>query len=46
MTHPQKIGRFETRRVVGRGGMATVLEAWDPVLHRTIAIKLVDKTPP
>jgi serine/threonine-protein kinase len=24
--------------------MAIVLEAWDPVLHRTLAVKLVDKT--
>jgi serine/threonine-protein kinase len=43
MEFPAQIGRYETRRVVGRGGMAIVLEAWDPVLHRTLAIKLVDK---
>ena len=43
MDFPAQIGRYETRRVVGRGGMAVVLEAWDPVLHRTLAIKLVDK---
>jgi serine/threonine-protein kinase len=41
---PKQIGRYEIRRQVGRGGMAVVLEAWDPVLHRTLAIKLVDKT--
>jgi serine/threonine-protein kinase len=40
---PKQIGRYETRRIVGRGGMAIVLEAWDPVLHRLLAIKLVDK---
>ena len=44
MEFPQQIGRYEIRRQVGRGGMAVVLEAWDPVLHRTLAIKLVDKT--
>jgi len=43
MDFPAQIGRYETRRVVGRGGMAIVLEAWDPVLHRTLAVKLVDK---
>ena len=43
MDYPKQIGRYEVRRAVGRGGMAFVLEAWDPVLHRTIAIKLVDK---
>jgi len=44
MDYPEQIGRYEVRGSVGRGGMAVVLEAWDPVLHRTIAIKLVDKT--
>jgi serine/threonine-protein kinase len=44
METPQQIGRYEVRRMVGRGGMAVVLEAWDPVLHRVLAIKLVDKT--
>jgi serine/threonine protein kinase len=44
MEFPQQIGRYEIRRQVGRGGMAVVLEAWDPVLHRTLAVKLVDKT--
>jgi serine/threonine-protein kinase len=44
MDTPKQIGRYEIRRQVGRGGMAIVLEAWDPVLHRTLAVKLVDKT--
>ena len=44
METPQQIGRYEVRRQVGRGGMAVVLEAWDPVLHRALAVKLVDKT--
>jgi serine/threonine-protein kinase len=44
METPTQIGRYEIRRQVGRGGMAIVLEAWDPVLHRTLAVKLVDKT--
>ena len=44
MDTPQQIGRYEVRHVVGRGGMAVVLEAWDPVLHRLLAVKLVDKT--
>jgi eukaryotic-like serine/threonine-protein kinase len=30
--------------VLGEGGMATVFEAWDPVLHRTLAVKLVDQS--
>jgi serine/threonine-protein kinase len=43
MTIPTTIGRYEVRGVLGEGGMATVLEGWDPILHRTLAIKLVEK---
>jgi serine/threonine-protein kinase len=43
MDFPKQIGRYEVRGKVGEGGMAQVLEAWDPVLHRRIAIKLVNK---
>ena len=44
MEYPKQIGRYEIRRLIGRGGMAIVLEGWDPILHRTIAVKLVDKS--
>jgi eukaryotic-like serine/threonine-protein kinase len=44
MNIPATIGRYEVRGILGEGGMAIVLEGWDPVLHRTLAIKLVDKT--
>jgi eukaryotic-like serine/threonine-protein kinase len=44
MNIPSTIGRYEVRGVLGEGGMATVLEGWDPVLHRTLAIKLIEKT--
>jgi serine/threonine-protein kinase len=44
MPFPKEIGRYEVRGKVGEGGMAQVLEAWDPVLHRRLAIKLVDKS--
>jgi serine/threonine-protein kinase len=43
MELPKQIGRYELRGQVGEGGMAQVLEAWDPVLQRRLAIKLVDK---
>ena len=43
MNIPATIGRYEVRGILGEGGMATVLEGWDPVLHRTLAVKLVDK---
>ena len=41
---PSRIGRYDVRGVLGEGGMATVFEGWDPVLHRTLAIKLVDQS--
>ena len=35
----QKIGRFEIRRELGRGAQSVVYLAWDPQLHREVAIK-------
>jgi serine/threonine protein kinase len=36
-----KLGGYDVRRVIGQGGMGVVLEAQDPTLRRTVAIKLV-----
>jgi tetratricopeptide (TPR) repeat protein/predicted Ser/Thr protein kinase len=33
------IGKYQVHRVLGRGGMGTVYEAQDPLLHRKVAIK-------
>lgn len=38
---PPRIGRFTTLEVIGRGAMGTVLAAWDPVLDRKVALKVV-----
>jgi eukaryotic-like serine/threonine-protein kinase len=40
-THPQKLGKYEMRERLGRGGMAEVWKAFDTQLHRYVAIKLM-----
>lgn len=36
-----KLGKYELRRVLGKGAMGTVYEGYDPVIDRTVAIKTV-----
>lgn len=38
---PSKLGHFEVRGVLGKGAMGTVLEAYDPTLDRSVALKLL-----
>ena len=37
----EKIGRYELKRLLGRGGMASVFLAHDPSFDREIAIKVL-----
>ncbi|WP_425614488.1 protein kinase [Anatilimnocola sp. NA78] len=36
----QRLGRFEIRRELGRGRFGVVFLAWDPQLHRHVALKV------
>lgn len=36
-----QIGRYEVQREIGRGGFGAVHRAWDPVMRRPVAIKVL-----
>ena len=41
MAGPQTFGRYQTQRVLGKGAMGVVYEAFDPKLKRKVAIKTI-----
>lgn len=41
MELPDRIGRYEIRRLIGRGGMGQVFVGWDEELGREVAIKMM-----
>ena len=40
---PKTIGRYEVKAEIGRGGMATVYEGYDPRFKREVAIKVLPR---
>ncbi len=41
MEIPEKLGKYEVRRELGRGAMGIVFEGFDPVIQRRVALKTV-----
>ncbi len=37
----ETIGRYEVKGILGKGGMAVVMEAYDPLVNRYVAVKIL-----
>src|SRR5262245_14940940 len=44
MAELSKLGRYELRRVLGKGAMGVVYEGFDPTLNRRVAVKTILKS--
>ncbi len=40
---PEKIGRYQVEHVIGRGSMGVVYRAMDPLLKRSVAVKIMQE---
>jgi serine/threonine-protein kinase len=38
---PNRLGKYELKREIGRGAMGVVYEGWDPMIERRVAIKTI-----
>lgn len=43
MSEPDTIDRYEIQKALGQGAMGSIFAAWDPKLHRDVAIKVVSE---
>jgi eukaryotic-like serine/threonine-protein kinase len=43
MSHPERLGKYEVKSVLGKGAMGIVYQGYDPHIQRTVAIKTVRK---
>lgn len=44
MAIPEKLGKYELRREIGKGAMGVVYEGFDPFIQRIVAIKTIQKS--
>src|SRR3954464_4928575 len=40
---PEQLGKYQIRRVIGKGAMGIVYEGFDPIIDRVVAIKTIRK---
>jgi serine/threonine-protein kinase len=43
MTVPERLGKYSVQDVIGKGVMGVVYKAFDPIIRRTVALKVIRK---